>query len=412
LLVKLSDIKIGNRFRKDFGDITELARSIERQGLLHPIVITENNELVCGKRRIEAYSKLRKTEIEANVISLLYGLRSRELEADENIVRKNFTNAEIAEIYQFYREKEKELSHERMLAGKKPSGNFPRGRAREKIAERVGVSDRHLEKLVTVKQASEEFPELTDIWKKVGVGRMKVDKGYNQVKRFQRIRQAEELASSSLVNNWKSNSDFDLRFGDMQELGQNIPANSIDMIFTDPPYTEEFLSLYGDLAQLAERVLKPGASLVTFVGHYAIFKINDLIRLHSNLIYHWQIPVIHSGRIKRLHVYKVRACYKPLLWYYKPNLEGNGHGPTIYHDVRDIVKSKAVLKDNHEWEQSTKEAKHVIKPLTVKGNLILDPFMGSGTTGIAALELDRKFVGIEIDREHYSNATQRLDRFA
>ena len=41
------------------------------------------------------------------------------------------------------------------------------------------------------------------------------------------------------------------------------------------------------------------------------------------------------------------------------------------------------------WEQSTIEAEHMIKPLTVEGNIILDPFMGSGTTGEAALNLKR-----------------------
>ena len=62
---------------------------------------------------------------------------------------------------------------------------------------------------------------------------------------------------------------------------------------------------------------------------------------------------------------------------------------TIYQDVADLIESKAVSKDSHEWEQSTIEAEHMIKPLTVEGNIVLDPFMGSGTTGEAALNLKR-----------------------
>ena len=46
---------------------------------------------------------------------------------------------------------------------------------------------------------------------------------------------------------------FDLQFGNMETLGKNIPDNSIDLIFTDPPYNEASLSLYGDLAKLADR---------------------------------------------------------------------------------------------------------------------------------------------------------------
>ena len=67
---------------------------------------------------------------------------TQEAEADENIVRKPFTVEEIAQIDQFYRDKEESDAKQRQKAGiSLPSGNFPRGRAREKIAERVGVSD-------------------------------------------------------------------------------------------------------------------------------------------------------------------------------------------------------------------------------------------------------------------------------
>jgi len=46
----------------------------------------------------------------------------------------------------------------------------------------------------------------------------------------------------------------------------------------------------------------------------------------------------------------------------------------------------------------------------VEGNLVLDPFMGSGTTGEAALNLKRRFIGIEVDKEHYSRTKQRLSK--
>ena len=52
----------------------------------------------------------------------------------------------------------------------------------------------------------------------------------------------------------------------------------------------------------------------------------------------------------------------------------------------------------------------MIKPLTVEGNIVLDPFMGCGTTGEAALNLKRRFIGIEVDKEHYSRTKQRLSK--
>ena len=89
---------------------------------------------------------------------------------------------------------------------------------------------------------------------------------------------------------------------------------------------------------------------------------------------------------------------------------GNGHGPTMYQDVADVIPSKAPLKDDHEWEQSTVEAEHMIKPLTVKGNVILDPFMGSGTTLEAAYNLHRRSIGMDNDKVSYSRAMRRLTK--
>ena len=83
----------------------------------------------------------------------------------------------------------------------------------------------------------------------------------------------------------------------------------------------------------------------------------------------------------------------------------------MYSDIEDLIESQPADKIIHDWEQSTIEADRIIKPLTLEGQIVLDPFMGYGTFGIAALQLKRKFIGIEIDKEHYSNAAQRLSKF-
>ena len=63
-------IKVGSRFRRDLGDIDALAKSISTVGLLHPIVINENNELIAGVRRLEACKKLGWTDIPVHVVNL------------------------------------------------------------------------------------------------------------------------------------------------------------------------------------------------------------------------------------------------------------------------------------------------------------------------------------------------------
>ena len=178
------------------------------------------------------------------------------------------------------------------------------------------------------------------------------------------------------------------QIGSYTGKGIEIADNSVDLILTDPPYSEESIPLYGELAKLAQRVLKPGGSLITIVGHYALFKIGKQITDNSALEYHWQLILKHNGHTAKMWKQRVWPKYKPMLWYFKRSGNGNDNGerPTMYSDIEDLIESQPVDKTMHDWEQSTIEAEHIIKPLTVEGQIILDPFMGYGTNGIAALK--------------------------
>ena len=94
--LKIADIKVGSRHRKDMGDLASLADSIRQQGLLQPIGVTEKMELVFGERRLRASKELlKKKTILArivNVKSIIAG------EYDENEVRKDFTPSERVAI--------------------------------------------------------------------------------------------------------------------------------------------------------------------------------------------------------------------------------------------------------------------------------------------------------------------------
>jgi predicted methyltransferase len=73
------------------------------------------------------------------------------------------------------------------------------------------------------------------------------------------------------------NTNYKLICGDFFEQSQKeIEDNSIDLIFTDPPYGKEYLSLYQELARLASRVLKRGGCLVTYVGHIILDEVLNI----------------------------------------------------------------------------------------------------------------------------------------
>ncbi|MGZ9432372.1 DNA-methyltransferase [Mycoplasma sp. 613B] len=67
-------------------------------------------------------------------------------------------------------------------------------------------------------------------------------------------------------------------------------------------------------------------------------------------------------------------------------------------------------KVDHPTQKSLKLMEEIIKIHTNEGDLILDPFMGSGTTGVAALKLKRNFIGIEKDEKYFKIAKERIEK--
>lgn len=93
--MRLSEIVIGERARKDMGDLATMAESMKRHGLLHPVVVLKDKTLVAGQRRIEAARLLGWEDIPVTVVDVADLLSA---ERDENEVRKDFTPSEAVAI--------------------------------------------------------------------------------------------------------------------------------------------------------------------------------------------------------------------------------------------------------------------------------------------------------------------------
>lgn len=164
----LDRIHVGNRYRKDIGDITELAASISRIGLLQPIVVRNDGLLVAGLRRLEAVKLLKWDSVPVCVIDLEEIARG---ERDENIIRKNFLPSEAVAIARALEPIEREAARQRQASagpvkgkGAKVTGcgKLPEpvaGKTRDKVARYCGMSGRTMEKAKAVVEAAEADPE-------------------------------------------------------------------------------------------------------------------------------------------------------------------------------------------------------------------------------------------------------------
>ena len=189
-----------------------------------------------------------------------------------------------------------------------------------------------------------------------------------------------------------------VREGDFRTVLHDLPENSVDLIFTDPPYDTESVPLYGDLASLAVRVLVPGGSLICYAGTHVLPSL--FLAMTPHIPFWWQICVRHEGAFSRFFSRRVHVHYKPLLWFVKGQFEGDF--------VIDVIESKWLAKNWHDWEQSEAEAAHCISKICPEDGMVLDPMCGSGTTLVAARRLNRRFTG----RGAKPNAGEARDREA
>jgi site-specific DNA-methyltransferase (adenine-specific) len=198
--------------------------------------------------------------------------------------------------------------------------------------------------------------------------------------------------------------------GDCLELIKSIPDNSIDAIITDPPYglnkfgirNDVDLSLFYKVMPASDRVLKNNSFFVTF------FSTKFLPQLFKDnpFKYFWQIVLYcPEGRVKSPIGYtKYMSCF-----IFK---KGN---PEMIHWDKDIfIDTPGIMVEPDEGfiDHPTPKPKHFIKEIlkmfTKDNELVLDPFIGSGSTAVACLQLKRRFIGFEIDEKYYKIALERV----
>jgi predicted methyltransferase len=324
----------------------------------------------------------------------------------ENAARKDFTVSERVAILDDI--EKRRIGHR---ISKKKVANLAtfqkefKGKPSPDIAAGIThTSPAQLKKEKKLVQVVKQNPEkYGPILKKVDANKMEVNQAINYIN-IENVRQKliEEAAASTIK---LPDNGIELICGDFRDiLADPKYHNSVPMIYTDPLYKEEALPLYEDLGKHAVSILPPGGCLVAYAGNFykdVIF--GYLSQFKPELNWWWGYCMVHTGHTKKVHVRNIASGWKELLCYIK------GEKPQTQPPVmNDIIYSSPPDKVAHPYQQSTVEAEYMISNLTVEGQLVLDPFMGSGTTAIAAHKLNRKFIGIEIDKDRFEIAKANI----
>ena len=198
---------------------------------------------------------------------------------------------------------------------------------------------------------------------------------------------------------------------------RTLPENSVDAVVTDPPYGMEFRSNYrkvryeriandGNVDWTEEvigelyRVMKPDTALYWFCSFHSIDVFLSVIKNKFNIknILIWEKNNTGMGDLTGSYAPK----YEMIIFAHKGRRLLNGRrDPDILHFNRTGNK-------NHPTEKPVDLLEYLISKSSNEGDLILDPFIGSGSTAVACKNINRQYIGIEIDLEYYRIATERL----
>ncbi len=182
-------------------------------------------------------------------------------------------------------------------------------------------------------------------------------------------------------------SEYKLYLGDCLEVIKSIPDKSVDAVITDPPYPDYYADEY---------LYREG--LIDF-----------LTELDCRQFVFWSAKVEFPLDYSAIHIWDKAIGVSQ----YERIFERNGHKNfqvfremSIFSFVRAKIAGDTFY--NHPSQKPIKLIRKLIEKYTNEGDTILDPFMGSGTTGVACVQTGRNFIGIEIEPKYYDIAEKRI----
>ncbi len=216
--------------------------------------------------------------------------------------------------------------------------------------------------------------------------------------------------------------------------------NSIDLILTDPPYNigkfmhdrntnmgklrknhfsatdwdnlefNEWATKMNEFLAESARIIKYGGSMIIFMS---LIKIETIIKLAEKHKFYYKTTGIWHKKNPMPRNMNLHFINSTEAWIYFTFKKRTGVFNNNSKAIHDFFETGLTPKNekkfgSHPTQKPEKLIEKFVKLLSNKGDIIFDPFMGSGTIGKVALNLDRIFYGVEISKEYYEIAKKRL----
>lgn len=195
--------------------------------------------------------------------------------------------------------------------------------------------------------------------------------------------------------------------GDARALAEQIPDESVDLIFTDPVY--ERIEDYAWLAETAARVLKPDRACLVWVGNVGQYEVVPAMREFMTFV----LPLTYT-KIAKMHravYYKTFLWTTHCLWFQKGKHKNHEWLIDTVVDVmqgNSIVTALAPPSDTYKWHKNPEAYIRWLKAFTKPGDVVYDPFTGSGSLPIECKRLGRNFIASELKPDIAEMARERL----
>ena len=231
----------------------------------------------------------------------------------------------------------------------------------------------------------------------------------------------------------ESNASYHIYNKDCLDTLKNIPDNSIDLIVTDPPYPTTSRGNAGNSGGMLQkdinkkgrvfthnninckeyapefyRLLKDGSHCYVMTNHINLI---DMLNTFTDVGFHFIKSLIWNKGNKIMGQYYM-SQFEYILFFRK------GKGKKINNcgtsDILSIPNKKTKDKDGkniHDTEKPIELMEVLVNNSSQENELVLDPFMGVGSTGLACIKNNRNFIGIEIDENYFNIAKSRLEEF-